>query len=193
MLTSVLVLLLLQLPLDLNGWEKITETHYEIKNVVKTPCGDIVTTSFVGSSKTLKNQELENEFVFVISKYIPFTFVPPSPCAKENSRDEIIIAENYFKKTKLEKLKEMTTNADKILIVRWEEEIDGRTGERKLDRPIKNWLLKPNGEWVFEENKKPTIKIELLSEEGILIGFKFSLGENYHILMFDQIQLRGMQ
>lgn len=189
----ILAMLFFQTPFSIDRWEEITKTHYEIKNFVKTRCGDIVTTSFVGSLKILKNPELENEFVFLVSKYPPLTFVPPSLCAKEGSQDEVVVAENYFQKIKEEKLKERIALADKILIIEWKQAIDNRTGEKILEGTIKTWLLKPNGEWVFEESEEPTTKIELLSDSGILIGFKISLGESYHILRFDQNQLGGTQ
>lgn len=198
MTTLFLALLLLQLPPQLDQWEKITETNYEIKNVVQFENKTITTTSMIGLVQVLKPQNSKNEYAFVVSKYPPLTFIPHVNTNNEsNSRDEIVVAENYFQKTKLEKLKEMTANADKILIIKWREEIDNRTGERMLDMSIENWLLKPNGEWVFEESKEPIVKIELLSEEfgeeRVLVGFKFSLGSNYHILRFDQTILGGVK
>lgn len=189
----ILAMLFFQTPFSIDRWEEVTKTHYEIKNFVKTRCGDIVTTSFVGSLKILKNPELENEFVFLVSKYPPLTFVPPSLCVKEGSQDEVVVAENYFQKIKEEKLKERIALADKILIIEWKQAIDNRTGEKILEGTIKTWLLKSNGEWIFEESEEPTTKMELLSDDGTLIGFKFSLGENYHILRFDQNQLGSTQ
>lgn len=193
-----LALLLFQSPPSTEGWREVTKTHYEVKNVIKTRCEDVVATSFVGSFKIMKNPASENEFAFLVSKYTPITFMPPSTCDKESSRDEVIVAENYFQKTKQEKLKELDKSSDLILFIRWRENTDPRTREKILDGVIKNWLLKPDGKWIFKESQKPILKIELLSENGILVGFKFSTGEEYgltgyHILMFDQALLGGVK
>lgn len=193
----ILTMLFFDNPPLIDGWEKVTETNYEIKNTVKMVNENITITSMLGLMQIFKNPESKNELVFVVSKYPSTTFIPQNMANKEVSRDEMLVAENYFKKTRQEKLKEASKLSDKILVVQWSEELDNRTGEKMLVKPIKNWLLKPNGQWMFEESREPKIKIELISEElgekSVLIGFKFSLGENYHILRFDQNQLGGVQ
>ena len=190
MMGLLIVFLIFQNPPNIENWEEITKTHYEVKNSLKVENETIISTSAIGLMRVLKNPE-ENEYVFVVSKYSPKTFLPQSTKNNQNSRDEIIISENYFQKTKLEKLKEVTENSDAILYVKWREDKDSRTGEKILVSSIENWLLKPNGEWIFEKSEKPILKVELVSEEQILVGFKFYLGEHYQILRFDQNQFSG--
>ena len=184
MKTLILAILLLETPPQINGWEEITKTHYEVKNGLAT--------SMLGLMQIFKNPAEENEFVFVVSKYPAITFLPPQPQKDgKNSPDEIIIAENYFKKTRQENLNHLASSSDAILFVKWREKKDQRTGEKILEGQIESWLLAPRGRWIFKESEKAAIKIELLSEKEILIGFKFSLEKTYHILRFNQEHLGG--
>ena len=184
MIGLFIAFLIFQNPPNIENWEEITKTHYEVKNGLAT--------SMLGLMQIFKNPSVENEFIFAVSKYPAVTFLPPQPQKDgENSPDEVIIAENYFKKTKQENLNHLVSSSDAILFVKWHEEKDRRTGEKILEGPIESWLLTPNGQWIFKESEKAAIKIELLSEKEILIGFKFSLEETYHILRFDSEHLGG--
>ena len=189
----ILAILLFQHPPSVEGWQTVTETHYEVKNPLNSNYGTVVVLSAVGSLQVFKNPALDNEFIFMVRKHPALTFDPREISTKESSRDEIIIAENYFQKVKQEKLKEVSALSDAVLLIRWKEKTDNRTGEKILDGLIENWLLKPNGEWIFEQSSEPAIKTELLSEDGLLVGFKFSLGKNYHILRLDPRHLGGSQ
>ncbi|HEY4521764.1 MAG TPA: hypothetical protein VJH05_01340 [Candidatus Paceibacterota bacterium] len=178
-------------PPSVNGWKKVTEIHLELKNVIKSGEKTMTATSIVGSFRVLQNPELESEFVFMVSKYPPLTFVPQLLQSAENTRDEMVVAENYFQKVKQEKLKEMIKFSDTILLIKWRESKDLRTGETILLGPIENWLLNQQGKWIFESTNDKTIKRELVSEEDLLLGFKFSLKENYHILRLNMSHLGG--
>ena len=191
MQTLILAMTLLQNPPPIDNWWKITEAHYEIKNPAKSENKNIIATSMVGFFRVLRNPDAQNEFAFVVSKYPALTFIPKQIQLNENARDEIMVADNYFKKTKQDKLKEKINSSDMILFIKWREDKDQRTGEKILKGPIESWLLNPNGKWIFKESRESLVKIELLSEGAILIGFKFSLEENYHILRFDQIHIGG--
>lgn len=178
MKTLIIAMLFWQEPPPIKNWGKVTETHYEVKNTIKFENKTVTATSMIGTLKILKNPELQDEFVFIVSKYPALTFLPQPIKGTQNSPDEIIIAENYFQKNKKDKLREMDLSSDVVLFIKWREQKDPRTGEKVLLGSIKNWLLDHNGKWIFEESGKSLIKIELLSENKTLVGFKFSLEEH---------------
>lgn len=198
MKTLIMAMLFLQGPPSIDTWKEVTKTHYEVKNSVKLQNKIVTTTSFVGSFGIYKNPNSESEFAFIIYKYPAITFLPQVIRGESKSLDEILTAEKYFYKIKLEKLNERFKMADIIAFVRWSENKDQRTGEKILMGPIESWLLSSKNEWFFVSNTSATIKTELVSEPSrnsakkiILVGFKFSLGKNYHILRFDQNHLGG--
>ncbi|MEK7560094.1 MAG: hypothetical protein AAB522_02235 [Patescibacteria group bacterium] len=194
--TLIIAVLLMQAVPKIEGWKEIITTHYELKNPVTFEQKNVTISSFVGFRKVYENPNLNGEFVLVVSKYSPITFGPQT-AGIDFTLSEMQVATNYSQKEKQEKLAERITFSDTILFVRWHEIEDPKTKEKVLQGSTENWLMGPDGKWVFESSAASAIKVELLSEpavskgQNILTGFKFSLGKNYHILKFDQSQFGG--
>ena len=89
--------MLFQSPPPTDGWEKVTQAHYEVKNTIKSENRTVIATSMIGSFMVLRNPSVQNEFAFIVFKYPALTFIPKPVQFNENTRDEIIVAENYFK------------------------------------------------------------------------------------------------
>lgn len=190
MTTLILALILFQSPPQLDSWTTISENYYELKNIVRVENRTATATSIIGLMRVLQNTNNKNGRALVVFKHPPITFTPKY-IAGENLPGDIKTAENYFQKTKDEKLKKLAETSDKILIVKWEELTDNRTNEKILYGTVENWLLTTSGEWIFEESKQDVVKEELLSEGEVLVGFKLSLGDSYHILRLNQSHLGG--
>ena len=180
-----------QNPPSIEGWNAVTKFHYEIKNYIESPAGQLITSSYVGSANMYRNSQNTQELLMVIVKYPAFTIVPKPVINEMRSPGNVVT--NYSQSKKQEEFAKRLASADPIAFIKWSESKDPRTGEQMLSGPIENWLLTQNGEWFFESSNSPEIKVELISEpdtkslsDSKLVGFKIYINSHYHILRVNQ-------
>ncbi len=179
-----------QNPPSIEGWNSVTKFHYEFKNQIDSPVGQLTTSSYVGSVNMYRNSQNPQELLMVIVKYPAFTIVPRAIVAELRSKGNVV--NDYNQSKKILEFEKRLASSDPVAFIRWTESKDPRTGEQMLASSIENWLLTQNGEWIFESSYSSEIKVEFISEPDLqslsdskLVGFKIYLKNSYHILRID--------
>ena len=170
---------------DVSEWRLNQRTDLTIKASVS---GDTYTI-YLGFIDYYTNPANDMERVVVVKRFIAIA---------EQSQDKKInehlalpgIIDKYRKKLYQDELKNLYVKSDPIIYMRYSLVHDAWTGEDVISKPVDSWLFNQQ-EWVF--NSGQLVKKEVFSEpsianlkKDILVGIKYSIGEDYNILKFDQ-------
>jgi len=190
---------------DVSNWTVISVSQIEIRlseNAV----------AYFGFNIEYQNSTDQKEFVRVLRRHVPLIFFTNKQ-DDDRLTSEMVITQ-YVRKEEKEYLRQLFDKSDPFIYFRWKTKEDSQTSRDILDSDIDVWFLRPNGKWLFSQNKQ--VAAQLLSENlrntysrsltpsgrvvldndrtalsgsskprNVFVGLKYQLGDIYHILKID--------
>lgn len=172
-------------PPDITGWK------IENRDIIHVQTfGDV--TTYLGFRISYQNPENGNEHVRVYRQCLPKSIIRIKSRGSRDFKDAGSIL--FKKEEKKDFLTEMLVKSDPFIYEKWQTAKDPRTGQNMPAGAVEIWLLNQNGEWVFATEQKITCESagESLENQKAIVGQKYSLGGDYHILSISRNDLEQL-
>lgn len=165
-------------PSDLQDWILTN------KSIIELPRNGY--SMYLGFFLEYRNKTDSLRSMRIIKRCLPRIFVREELASDYSFETEVTI--NYGKKEKNSELEKLFNESDPIAYVVFHVEYDSWTKDYNL-KTIESWQLDHDGKWVYGNGD--TVGQKVFSEpnssgKSELVGFKFTLGDKYHILKINR-------
>lgn len=170
---------------DITGWKIENKDIIHVKTFSDS-------TTFLGFRTTYQNPQNGNEHIRVFVKCLPKIIIRKQSKGSQDFKDAGSIL--FKKEEKKDFLTELFNKSDAFIFEKWQTAKDPRTGQDTPTGEIEIWLVNQNGYWVFAANQKITCESvgESLENQKAIVGQKYSLGGDYHILSISRDDLEQL-